>query len=136
MKVNTTSSVGGTEEAPRAGDTRGGQDVGHVNTSHILEPPLMTYIDDPDPEITQQLESAGYYAVAHRDGVYEAVEVASFLVFDDGSLFGTDGAGEDLAEQEGFKGYVYIEEGADELSSEELETVLEETMINREDDNG
>jgi hypothetical protein len=136
MKVNTTSSVGGVEEAPRSGDTRGGQDAGHVNTSHILEPPLMTYIDDPDPEITQSLEAAGYYAVTNKDGVYEATPVDTFLVFSDGSLFGADEEGEDLAEVKGFRGYVFIAGGADGLDSDDIEQLLNETMINEEDDNG
>jgi len=133
MKVNTTSSIGGVEEAPRSGDARGDQANGRVNTSDILEPPAMVYIDDPDPEITQSLEAAGYYAITNRGGVYEAVEVASFLIFDDGSFFGADAEGADLAELEGFEGYVFVAGGLDELSSEEIEKLVEETRIDKED---
>ena len=75
------------------------------------------------------MEAVGYYAVTRRLGLYEVVPVDSFLVFSDGSHYGTDEEGEDLAEQPGFEGFIFAKGEADELSDEEIERLLEETKI-------
>ena len=128
--MNTTTNIHGNacEEPERR---RREHYTGYTNTTKLYDE--MVDLSDPDPEITQSLEASGYYAVAEQGGAYESVPVDSFLVFDDGSIYGTDANGEDLAEREDFKGYVFIKEGADELSSEGRAALLKETMMIKED---
>jgi hypothetical protein len=118
--VNTTSSISG-GDVPTRPQGHDKHPVHHVINGTAL------YDEMDAPEITQSLEARGYYAVTKRLGVYEPLPVDSFLVFDDGFLYGVDKEGEDLAERSGFQGYVFIAGGADELSGEEIEQLLEET---------
>ena len=142
--MNTTDSIKAVkpvcempeEEAaklPRADTRERHNNHGTVNTSDILEPPAMVYIDEPDPEIVQELSAAGYYAVTAEGGAYEATPVDSFIVFDDGSFYGADGEGADLAEMPGFQGYIFVRGDVDGMTSEQVKQMLKESRIDKED---
>ncbi len=75
MPINTTGGA-----IPRPGER-----VGHVvNTSDVLEPPQMQYVDEP-PEITQVLDAVGW-AAAFEDGHQE--ELLFWCVLDDATIHG------------------------------------------------
>ncbi len=99
MVLNTTR---GPVEFPR-GEAR------HINTTDILEPPKMQYVDEP-PEVVQVLAAPGW-AATFEDGHHE--ELLFWCVLDDetvhGVLLGEDGL-VDLAQgnaetRSGFSGY-------------------------------
>lgn len=81
----------------------------HVNTSAILEPPAMDYLDEP-PEITKVL-NAGGWAAAFEDGHQE--ELLFWCVLDDATVHGVvldeDGlvnlAEGNVEARDGFRGY-------------------------------
>ncbi len=73
MPVNTTH---GPQEVPR-GEAR------HINTSDILEPPLMTY-EDEEPAILAVVSAGDWCAVV--EGV--AVPMPLWVLLDDGSVHG------------------------------------------------
>ena len=73
MVLNTTH---GPQEVPRG--TRS-----HINTSAILEPPLMSY-EDEEPEIASVVSAAGWCAVIAD----EAVPLPLWVLLDDGSVYG------------------------------------------------
>jgi hypothetical protein len=98
MVLNTTT---GAVEVPRG--TRS-----HINTTAVLEPPLMTY-EDEAPEIIAVVPATGWQAVIGD----EAVPLVAFVALDDASMHGvavgsnglinlTTGNVEELA---GFTGY-------------------------------
>ncbi len=100
MVLNTTR--GGPAEVPRG--TRS-----HINTTDILEPPKMQYVDEP-PEVVQVLAAPGW-AATFEDGHHE--ELIFWCVLDDetvhGVVLGEDGL-VDLAQgnaekHPGFTGY-------------------------------
>ena len=106
--------------APRPEDSR------IVNTCSVYEGDL---VDLDAPKLSQSVEVVGLHALTEHEGAYEAHPVDSLMVWDDGSMYAVDAEREDLAEREGFVGYVNTTEDADELTSEELEELLEETRI-------
>jgi len=114
------------EQLPRA-EPKGRNPHGTVVTTRLYEEDLVD-LDEEDVSITQQLESMGYFAVVEKDGRCRALPVTSFLVFDDGSIFGADEEGVDLAEQEGFRGYVFSD-GRAMLNSKRVRKLLEETRL-------
>jgi hypothetical protein len=71
--INTTT---GPQEAPRG--TRS-----HINTSDILEPPLMTY-EGEEPEIISVLPGTGWQAVIGE----ERVPLVAFVALDSGKMHG------------------------------------------------
>ena len=73
MVLNTTH---GPQEVPRG--TRS-----HINTTAILEPPLMSY-EGEEPEIASVVSAAGWCAVV--EGV--AVAMPLWVLLDDGSVYG------------------------------------------------
>ncbi len=97
MVLNTTS---GPQEVPRG--TRS-----HINTTAILEPPLMAY-EGEEPEIASVVSAAGWCAVIAD----EAVPLPLWVLLDDGSVYGAaigeDGLLDPLDSVEtrpGFSGY-------------------------------
>ena len=98
MVLNTTD---GPKVVPRG-------EVGHINTSDLLEPPQMRY-EDEEPDILTVLPAGDWCAVV--EGV--AVPMPVWVVLDDASMYGvvvgedgrinlTTGNVEELA---GFTGY-------------------------------
>jgi hypothetical protein len=91
--------------------------------------------DVDDPVIVQELPAAGYYAVVREGERFRAAPVECFLAFDDGSIFGADEEGSDLAELPGFQGFVFsdgtkmLSSKREMLSSKRVEQLLEETKI-------
>ncbi len=73
MVLNTTR---GPQEVPR-GEAR------HINTTAILEPPLMAY-EGEEPEIASVVSAAGWCAVIGD----EAVPLPLWVLLDDGSVYG------------------------------------------------
>ncbi len=95
--INTTR---GPAEVPRG--TRS-----HINTSAILEPPLMSY-EGEEPEIASVVSAAGWCAVIGD----EVVPLPLWVLLDDGSVYGA-AIGEDglldpldsVEKRSGFNGY-------------------------------
>ena len=130
--INTTDSLSRGRPAPSPGrEDRPGHTI---NTSRVVEEDL-EYIDDPDPEPAQEITARDYHAVREEDGIYRAVPVRSFVVYDDGSLYAVGADGKDLEstvdEVEGFVGIVHGE-AVGSMSSEELEELLETTKVEEE----
>jgi hypothetical protein len=73
MVLNTTN---GAVEVPRG--TRS-----HINTSDLLEPPKMEYLDE-EPEIVSVVSAGGWQAVIGG----EPVALAAFVALDDASMYG------------------------------------------------
>ncbi len=73
MVLNTTH---GPQEVPR-GEAR------HINTSAILEPPLMSY-EDEAPEIISVLNAGDWCAVVDGD----AIPLVAWVALDDASMHG------------------------------------------------
>jgi hypothetical protein len=71
--INTTT---GAVEVPRG--TRS-----HINTSAILEPPLMTY-EGEEPEILAVLPGGSWYAVIGGEGI----PLIAMVALDDASMYG------------------------------------------------
>ena len=99
--MRTINTTNGPAEVPRG--TRS-----HINTSDILEPPLMTY-EDEAPDILAVLPAGDWCAVV--GGV--AVPVVAFVALDSGKIHGV-AIGEDgrinlttgnVEELDGFTGY-------------------------------
>jgi len=109
-------------ELPRAGTKEPNR---YTVTTRLYEEDLID-LDEPEVSITQQLDSEGYFAVVQEGERYRSVPVASFYVFSDGSLYGADEEGVDLAGFEGFAGFVFSD-GTGMLRSERVEKLLEQT---------
>src|SRR5215218_4839957 len=102
----------------------------HTNTTEIYD--SMVDITEEPVEVTQVIKAPdGMYAVMGSPGELTAVPV-DYLISSEGTLWGfsgdSDGASPDLTleTKPEFQGYV-IREGADELSTEEIEKLLEGT---------
>jgi hypothetical protein len=100
MVLNTTD---GPKVVPRG-------EVGHINTSDILEPPKMEYLDEA-PEILAVVSAGDWCAVV--GGV--AVSMPLWVALDDGSAYGVvigrDGLLDPLDSVEtrpGFTGYKQV----------------------------
>ncbi len=73
MPINTTAGpVSVDPDPPR-----------HINTSDVLEPPRMEYLDE-EPEIISVLPATGWHAVVGG----EAVALIAFVALDSGRMYG------------------------------------------------
>jgi len=103
--MNTSNGPVAVERGPGAGHV--------INTSDILEPPKLEYLDEP-AEIVHVLSGAGY-AATFEDGHRE--DLVFWVVGAEGEVFGatlSDDGKVDLASAEDRKGFVRYEKTSDE----------------------
>ena len=102
--MNTSNGPVAVERGPGAGHV--------INTSDILEPPQMQYVDEP-AEVAHVLSGAGY-AATFEDGHRE--DLVFWVVDDEGAVFGatlSDEGRAGLASVEDRAGFVMYERTSD-----------------------